>query len=44
MNKKENGFFDIVKKLDFLGRENNNTSLFFEIYNTGKVNKKYEFQ
>ena len=33
----------IVKKLDFLGRENNNASLFFEIYNTGKVNKKYEF-
>ena len=33
----------VVKKLDFLGRENNNTNLFFEIYNTGKVNKKYEF-
>jgi len=34
----------IVKKLDFLGRENNNTDLFFEIYNTGKVKKKYELQ
>ena len=33
----------VVKKLDFLGRENNNANLFFEIYNTGKVNKKYEF-
>ena len=34
---------DIIKKIDFLGRENSNTNLFFEIYRSGKINKKYEF-
>ena len=32
----------IIKKIDLLGRENNNSKLYISIYNDGSVKKCYE--
>ena len=34
----------ILKRIDLLGRDNTNSLLYFEIYNTGEVHKKYNFR
>ena len=34
----------VVKRIDLLGRDNINSLLYFEIYNTGEVDKKYNLR